>query len=296
MLSKTLTGPFKKFVLTALQGDLSEFKQQYGHVVDIRQSYLKGVVDTDGDTILPFLINKWHHNGMKLTVGDTLTDAGKIVGMILKAYKKYGIDPLSIRRSSGHEYPGMNTLHLAAIVMSNSEFQAFFELCLQLRIITGDNAKKIIGHSVELRNEMHRLHNIFYMKNGWVHGSDTPNAQLANKFLKMYNHNLSPNKYKEARKAVSKTKHFSSIDDLEAMFKRSHISSNNRFLPHMTSFSLNHHINAPPLREQHTPSRNLGTLPQAAHKRSRANNNTATSSGASGSTQVRGPTTMRGME
>ena len=289
MLSKTLTGPFKKFVLTALRGDLSEFKQHYGHVVDIRQSYLKGVVDTDGDTILPFLINKWHHNGIKLTVGDTLTDAGKIVGNILRAYKKYGIDPLSIRRSSAHEYAGMNTLHLAAIVMTNSEFQAFFELCLTLRIITGDNAKKIIGHSVELRNEMHRLHNIFYLKNGWARGSGTPNAQLANKFLRMYNHNLSPNKYKETRTAVSKTKHFSSIDDLEAMFKRSHISSNNRFLPHMPSFSLNHHINALPLREQHAQGRVPMNHNSRGQKRTKANNNTATSSEASVSTH--GPLT-----
>lgn len=47
------------------------------------------------------------------------------------------------------------------------------------------------------------------------------------------------------------------------------------------------HTNNTPLRTQHTPMRSNVNMRQVAQKRSRANNNTATSSGASGST--RGP-------
>jgi len=249
-LAESLTIPAANFVRLAVIGDYTKFSNVYtvepGKPAKkiICKSYLTSIVHDDGDTIIPFLLNRWHHNKIPISVNKTLTNAGNVLGLILMAYAKSGIDPFSLRRRPHHQFPGLSALHIAASQMTGPQFMDFFQLCLDTHVINKINIRKVLGHSALIKNEMYQLHNIFYNKNGWDKGNHT---NLGNEFYSMIHpdSNITPKVYMEGRlaRASRQNTRFSNWSDMRQFLKQenNNVKGNYKHVAQNHSFGIGHH-------------------------------------------------------
>ena len=256
------------------------------------------------------------------------SDLGKKLLHVMKCYAWFAgrdrTNPHPIKnlytyaRKAG-DHPGLNCMHIAALHLTPIEFWVFNEMMWDTGIGGGEQYYEHIAATVLKNGHQHHIHNLLYNRKTNKNQFRPLAHKLASEYHQLH-HNMHPstfnsNEYLRTRHAArsvaggrGSARHRRSIEDLFAglsitgshgpsgsgyMFQNHNAplprnSNNNRSLYTAPNMANSYSIHNTSLREQHTPSRNLGTLPQAAPKRRRANNNTATS-GASGST--RGPPT-----
>lgn len=188
-----------------------------------------------------------------------------------------------------------------------------------------DDYSAMVSQSLYINGSDHRLHNLLFRRDGWdMNGEFSGHGDKLGKwYLKAFhNANFDRHAYKNIRKQLRPDggRSVESRENMLAnMFRTMNLSSgsmssgrtfnrapgvqrrNSSPTPsYLTPSAMagprgpnsagsvrsnaRHNIHNTPLREQHNPGPTVD-MRQAAQKRSRANNNTATSSGASGSTR-----------